>query len=184
MNLALCAQDKDSFFRGKDPYFMVNGGYNIGIGSIRFNDDLSLRNTGRLYRLRLSGGFQLDQRLMLGIGAGLEAYHQPDFNFLPIAFEGRYFLTTKANRPFLGAGAGYSIKLSESFKSGICSGINVGCSLGKGRRTPLLIGAGLDLHQARNTTTYIFHVQTQRYEYIHSNLWLKSFTINVALLFD
>jgi hypothetical protein len=181
---AAAAQDLLPKERERNDFFViVQGGYNLGVGKIEITEDLSVRNKGNMYRLKAVAGYFVTPLLSVGLGAGLDGFHKPSFNTFPVMADVRYFFKSSGNHPFAGVALGHSVKLSDEFKSGLYSGINFGYNFGKGRKTPVLVSAGIDFHQIKDASTYIYYEQTQTFMYVQSTFWITSVSFNVALLF-
>lgn len=177
--------------KGQDPdiaktgnfFVIVQAGYNIGVSNIKINNNASLKNNVRMYRIRAIAGYFVTPRLSLGLGAGLDGFHEPSYNTMPATADVRYFFGTSPNHPFVNLNTGYSIKVGENFKSGLYEGLSIGYIFSKRRKTPLLLSAGIDFHQINESTFYLYDQQRQSFDYVQSNIWIKSVSFNLALLF-
>ncbi len=163
--------------------FIVQLGYNLGVGNIRIQDDFVAKNNGYLVRLRTSLGYFVSPQLLLSVGTGLEGYHDPSYNLLPIAVNGRYFVRPNGKSIFLSGDAGYSVKLGDQFKAGAYSGLAIGYRITQRNKMSILVSGGMDFHQIRNAQSLIFNQQNSTYQYVESSFWLKSFSINTAFVF-
>ncbi len=163
--------------------FIVQVGYNLGVGNINIQDDFVAKNNGYLVRLRTSLGYFIRPQLLLSLGTGIEGYHDPSYNLLPIAVKGRYFVRPSKKSIFLSGDAGYSVKLGDQFKAGAYTGLAVGYRIVQRNKTSILVCGGIDLHQIRNARSLIFNLQNSTYQYVESSFWLKSFSINAAFVF-
>lgn len=159
---------QDAKTKKQSPYLAIQAAYNTGIGNV---SGLGA-NSGQLYRLRLSGGINFDSRIYAGIGYGLEAYHNPGFNFMPIVIEGRYFLNSHSRSLFLSGGLGYLIPAGPEFNSGTYFHAGVGYRFYKGNSSSALFSFGHEWHQANVDFDEI------------RNLWLRSLSFSITYVFE
>jgi hypothetical protein len=95
----------------------------------------------------------------------------------------RYYRRSYGNSLFAYATAGYSIKISDASSTGMHGGINVGLKFGAARRSPILISVGYELHQINEPSIFLYGPNTSTLTYVNTPVWLKSISINLALLF-
>jgi len=64
------------------------------------------------------GYFVIPKRLSIGIGFGLDGYHEPGFNSAPLYGDFRFFLTNERNVPYIYTNLGGLLKLGSTFRRG------------------------------------------------------------------
>lgn len=72
------------------------------------------------------GYFVIPKRLSIGIGFGLDGYHEPGFNSAPLYGDFRFYLTNERNVPYVYANLGTLTKLSSNFVRGYSGKIGFG----------------------------------------------------------
>src|SRR5688500_16434068 len=169
--------------RNNGLFFIFQLGYNKGVGKINLTETTSTRNSGYMVSARATTGYFLNAKTALGLSLGLDGYHKPDFNLLPASMNMRYFLKPDRNSIFFDADLGYSLKLSESFKSGMLGDLSVGYRMNAGKKANLLLSTGVNLQRIENANTYIYNRQTGSTDYVQSSFWLTSFAFNLGFLF-
>lgn len=157
-------------------------GYNQGIGNTRYRDNAEFRNRGYVNRLRTTFGYFVNPNVSLGLGFGLDGYHSPGYNTAPLVADARYYWRPAGNSPFVALNAGYSLKLDYPFEEGMMGSANAGYRFIWGRRTHILLSAGLDLHQIKDARVIIFTSPTSA-ERFQADIWLKSLSFNAGFLF-
>ncbi|HYF67306.1 MAG TPA: hypothetical protein VD884_04180 [Ohtaekwangia sp.] len=168
----------------KSFFVIIQAGYDVGIGSIRVSDkpEASIKNEGHLYRIRFVAGYFVRPKFSVGIAAGLEGYHQPNYNMFPVLLDLRFYKNPEGNSPFASAGLGYAIPLSDNFEQGLHNSLHVGYQLGKGRKTPIMASIGVDMQYIKNAKG-TYEVRRMGTAYIESSIWLTSLSFNLAMRF-
>jgi hypothetical protein len=167
---------------GHKPFVgIVQVGYLSGTGSFNIDDDIIALNRGNAFRLRFVGAISFTEQLIVGIGAGLDGYHNPQFNTLPVVLDCRYFLTEQPRSLFISMNAGMAVKLSESFNSGFTGAINLGYRIPSGRRSRIFFEFGINAQQFSQANIVI--VTSVGPEFRNDTFLLKSFALNAGFLF-
>lgn len=122
-----CQEPSISFPNRNNGLFLIfQLGYNKGVGKINLKETMSARNSGYMVSARATTGYFLNPKTSLGLSLGLDGYDEPNFNLLPVSVNLRYFFKPDRKSIFFDADLGYSLRLSESFKSGILGGLSLG----------------------------------------------------------
>lgn len=156
-------------------------GYSRGFGTARFRDDVVVRNGGYVGRLRTTFGYFVTPHTSVGLGFGLDGYHNPGYNTAPLVADARYYWNPTGNSPFVAANAGYSLGLARAFQRGAVGSANAGYRFIWGRRTHLLVSAGVDVHQIKEARILVF--TPSAFERVQNNIWLQSLALNAGFLF-
>jgi hypothetical protein len=80
----------------------------------------------RAYSLQTIGGYFLNPNFSVGIGIGLDGYHEPDYNTLPLFIDLRGYFVNNKNSAFAFLDVGTVIKASDSFREGRMLEIGIG----------------------------------------------------------
>ena len=156
-------------------------GYNRGIGQATFRPDVVVDNQGTVNRLRTTFGYFLRPDVSVGLGFGLDGYHDPSYNTAPLVADVRYYHHPTGNSLFVAGNTGYALKLGAGFEQGITAGLHVGYRLILGRSTHLVFSAGPDTQQLRDARILV--IGPTSFEEIESTIWLKSLSFNAGFLF-
>jgi hypothetical protein len=156
-------------------------GYNRGVGKIK-GDNYVFLNRGSVFRLRTTFGYFLKPTVSLGLGFGLDGYHNPGYNTAPLVADVRYYLNPTGNSLFFSGNLGYSLKLAEPFAQGIYTSANMGFRSILGKQTHLLLSAGIDGHQIKDAVFYVYD-PNRGFERVETNIWLQSISFNAGFLF-
>ena len=167
-----------------DGFFLVfQLGYNRGAGTIKFTDEVSLRNTGYMASARVTAGYFIHPTTSLGLSFGLDGYHEPDFNLFPVSADVRYYLKPDKKTVFCNADVGYSMKAGTAFKSGALGDVAIGYRMNAGKRVNVLLSTGVNYQRIENANTFIINYGTGTIDYVQSSFWIRSFAFNVGFLF-
>lgn len=88
--------------------------------------NLDTKNSNTYSLNMIVGYFILPKRLSLGMGFGLDGYHNPNANTAPLYGDLRFYLTSGRNIPYLYIDYGYLVKLGVDFHKGQVGRIGVG----------------------------------------------------------
>jgi hypothetical protein len=139
--------EKLSFFN------LTEIGYGAGIGKVKFeNLNGSEKNESTYFRLRTQFGYFISTRLSIGMGLGLDGYHENTFNTAPLFTDVRYYVTDRPQTFFVFANTGYAIPLGNNFEKGFMGGIALGRKISR-RRLTLLPSVGLHVQQLESVAT-------------------------------
>ena len=84
----------------------INVGHEYGIGD--FNEDRVTMDVVALY--------DLNDIFDIGIGTGFRYYYDSEYTVLPLYLEGRAYLYSNTNTPYIGLKVGYSIDITDAWK--------------------------------------------------------------------
>ncbi|HAC24117.1 MAG TPA: hypothetical protein DCE81_04300 [Cytophagales bacterium] len=175
----LCQAEKEA--KVKHFVGIVQVGYLYGIGTFNIDSDITAFNRGKALRLRLTASKPFGRHLMIGIGAGLDGYHDPQYNTLPVVLDAKYFLTEKIRSLFVSVNSGMALKLSENFTSGFTGAFNVGYRVPSGRRARICLEIGLNIQQFSQVNITVLTPFGP--EFRNDTFILKTFAVNVGILF-
>lgn len=176
------AQNDISSENNKGVFNITEIGYNRGIGKINYSDEIKVKNGGYVGRLRTIFGYFINPQLSLGVGAGLDGYHNPTYNTFPVLLDARYYFKSGDLSPFVNVDIGYSLKLGDPFQEGIYSGVGIGYKFLQGKKVNLLINTGIDFHQIKDGRLLVFKNPYQS-EAIQSTFTLTSIFLKFGILF-
>jgi hypothetical protein len=184
---ALPGKSQDSLFafpNKNEGYFLIfQLGYNKGAGKIKLTETTSTRNNGYMVSARATAGYFVEPSISLGLSFGLDGYHDPSFNLFPATLNFKYYLRPEGKTVFMNADIGYSLKLSQSFKSGAATDLSVGYRINSGKKVNVLLGTGINFQHIENANSFIYNIQTGSFEYVQSSFWLTTIAFNVGFLF-
>lgn len=156
-------------------------GYGHGFGKINFKDvNLKIQNESSYFRLRTQFGYFFSEKLSLGIGMGLDGYHDYTFNTAPLFVDARYYFSPQPQTFFVFTNLGYAIPLASNFEQGIMGGISFGRKIST-RKLILLPSIGVNVQQLQNIGYYAFS-QSQASSF-GDNITLMSIQFNLGLMF-
>ncbi|GHT52446.1 hypothetical protein AGMMS49982_12700 [Bacteroidia bacterium] len=121
-------------------------GYGFGLSDQSTSYNLSYDNfSGRMYlaNFRAKAGYYLTPQISLGLGIGLNGYHNTNINTLPVVIDLQYHLKSMSNL-FTYVNIGASIAPSDAYTSGFVSDIGLGYRITLGKRI-LKPSVGYDL---------------------------------------
>lgn len=169
------------FGKTKKFYNLTEFGYLTGIGSYKI-DGTKVSNNGHAYRLRTQFGSFITPKLSLGIGIGLDGYHQPSYNTCPTFVDVHYYLNDQKKTMFIFGDFGYAIELGPEFSGGpmMNSGIGYKRTMNK---SSLLFSLGYNIQQIRNVSFTIIDVGTGQFHTTQNHIGLKSISFNFGILF-
>lgn len=168
--------------QSKSTFFKIEGGYLTGIGNINYDNGVTFVNQSDAYRLRVSYGFYFNDKTSVGLGVGLDGYHNPELNTLPFIFELRRFFKTDSNSPFVFLNLGSALELSEEFEKGLHFSSGIGYFVA-GRRINLIPSIGINIQNIANGKAIIFDSSTGQIETIISKITLNSISLNLGVQF-
>jgi hypothetical protein len=82
-----------------------------------FATDLNVENA-QAYSLQTITGYFISPLFSVGIGFGLDGYHEPTFNTAPLFIDARFYFQNRRNTPMLFVDYGTLVKLGEEFEKG------------------------------------------------------------------
>ena len=163
-------------------YGKVETGYLNGTGNIKYGNGTIFQNTSHAYRLRLSFGYYFHKKTSIGIGCGLDGYHNPSYNTMPLFVELKRFFSETGNSPFVFANIGYAVPAGVAFDKGTLLSSGLGYRLQR-RKVAFLTSVGLNFQRINNGKAIIVDLSTRQTSFIQSKIWLKSIAFNVGLVF-
>lgn len=135
-------------------YNITEIGYGLGIGKINLKKaNQKIDNDGYYVRLRTQFGYFLNDQFSVGLGFGLDGYHEFTANTAPLFLDARYYFTHQPQSFFVFLNSGYAIPLSENFETGYMGAIVLGKRIST-RKLILLPGIGVNVQQLRNIEYY------------------------------
>ena len=176
------SQDVSSSTNNRGIFNITELGYSRGFGRINYSDGIKVKNGGYVGRFRTIFGYFIDPKFSIGIGAGLDGYHNPTYNTFPVLVDARYYFKTGDLSPFINVDIGYSLKLGDPFEEGIYSGVGIGYKFLQGKKINFLINTGIDFHQIKDARLLVINYPYQ-YETIRSTVTLTSIFFKFGLLF-
>lgn len=176
------SQNEGSPTNNKGVFNITELGYNRGLGHINYSDGIKVKNSGYVGRFRTIFGYFVNPKFSLGIGAGLDGYHNPSYNTFPLLVDARYYFKIGDLSPFINVDIGYSLKLGAPFEEGIYSGVGVGYKFLQDKKINLLINTGIDFHQIKDARLIAINYPYQ-YETIRSTVVLTSIFFKFGILF-
>lgn len=126
---ALYSQDYDRnknerFFNiTKFSYINVNDVVFDGFGT---GDDNFSTDNSRANSLQTIGGYFLNPNFSVGLGIGLDGYHYPNYNTLPLFIDLRGYFVDGKNSAFAFLDVGTVFKVSDSYRKGRMLEVGVG----------------------------------------------------------
>ncbi|MFA5670232.1 MAG: hypothetical protein WC967_13400 [Balneolaceae bacterium] len=93
----------------------------FGTGGNNYSSDDS-----RAYSLQTIGGYFLNPNFSVGVGIGLDGYHNPDFNTIPLFIDLRGYFVNNKNSAFAFLDIGTLVKASDSYRKGSMVEIGIG----------------------------------------------------------
>ncbi len=160
-------------------YGQLETGYMNGIGRIDYGGQASFTNQGEAYRFRVSLGYFFHETTSVGIGIGLDGYHNPAHNTLPVYIDLKKFWLNNSLFGFMIFG--YSLKLSPTFDNGLLTGFGLGYKYQR-KKTAFMPSIGLNFQQLDGRVILIDPV-TSKINFIESEIHFNSVSFNLALQF-
>jgi len=156
-------------------------GYGNGIGKINFEKiGYKIENESHFVRVRTEFGYFITKKLSLGLGFGLDGYHDYTFNTAPLFVDTRFYFKTQPQTFFVFSNIGYAIPLAGNFEKGFIGGVSFGRKISM-RRVILLPSIGINLQRLNDIGYYSFG-QNQAGSY-SDNITNTSLQFNLGLLF-
>lgn len=168
--------------QAKRNYFKIEGGYLVGIGNINYDDRVTFVNQSEAFRLRASFGLFLDPKTSIGIGLGLDGYHNPAHNTLPVFFELRRFLRTNNNSLFAFLNLGTAIEISQEFEKGLYFSSGLGYLINR-KKIKLLPSIGINIQNIGDGRVILIDLTTNQMETIITKIALSSISFNLGIQF-
>lgn len=168
--------------QSKKNYFKVEGGYLSGIGNIHYDDRVTFVNESEAFRLRVSYGHFLTPKTSAGLGFGLDGYHNPNHNTLPVFFELRRFLQAEGNSLFVNLNLGAAIELSQEFEKGLHLSTGLGYLIVM-RKLEFLPSVGINIQNIANGKALLIDLSTFQHEEIITKITLTSISFNLGIQF-
>lgn len=173
------AQDKKE--KKSHFYNITQLGYGIGIGKVNYKQiDTKASYDGYSFRLRTEFGYYEPNHFNVGIGFGLDGYHEFGMNTAPLFASFRYYLSQKRSPYFVLANIGYSLELGGAFERGGLGSLEFGKKLTLGRMA-IMPSVGFNLFSAQDMdySTY----DNGMFQFHTDNLTVKTFIINLGFMF-
>lgn len=131
-------------------YNITEIGYGLGIGKIKLkNSNQKIDNNGYSVRLRTQFGYFLSRQFSVGLGFGLDGYHEVTANTAPLFLDARYYFSHQPKSLFVFLNSGYALPLSSNFETGYMGAIVLGKKIST-RKLILLPGIGVNIQQLKN----------------------------------
>jgi hypothetical protein len=161
---------------------LIEVGYLKGVGMVDYGNHIRVPYDGQAYRLRVSMSYLISPNLSLGIGTGLEGYHSPNHNTLPLYIDARGYLKNKINTPFAFINLGKSLKLGPEFQTGTTGSINIGYRIGR-KKFKILPSVGFNIQSINNARIMIFDLTNSNVIYQESKVNLKCISYTLGFQF-
>lgn len=161
-------------------YNLTEIGYGIGVGSVRFEKiNNKTKYEGRFFRLRTQFAYRLTDHFDLGLGFGLDGYHNFTANTAPLFIASRY--SFKQSSLISTINVGYSIPLASNFERGLMGSLGIGkkVTLGKLKLLPSIAFNA----QALNNISYFIIDNNSQIIFLEDTLVLKSVALNLGIIF-
>jgi len=109
-----------SYIKNYNAYRIISGSDGV--------QKINLKTTGsNTYSLNaIFGYFVIPKRLSIGVGFGLDGYHNPDINTAPLYGDIRFYFTSERNIPYIYVDYGGLIQLGQEFHKGQVGRIGIG----------------------------------------------------------
>lgn len=186
-SLSFNGQEKQSVKKNKGVFNITEIGYLPGTGNIKY-DGYSVANDARTYRLRSIFGYFINPHLSLGIGIGLDGYHEPDHNTMPLFLECRGYLKDQRNTFYGFADVGKALNANETFTPGLFLNAGVGYKFFLTKRWCINTSLGYNFQQMQNIdmVEYVFDQDTGEYYYNlkQIDIQMKAISCNLAFHFN
>lgn len=154
-------------------YNITEIGYGLGIGKISLKyTNQQIDNDGYYVRLRTQFGYFLSKQLSMGLGFGLDGYHEITANTAPLFLDARYYFTHQPQSFFVFLNLGYAIPLSNNFETGYMGAIVLGKKIST-RKLILLPGIGINIQ----------HLKDIEYTIGTEDFNLATISFNLGLMF-
>lgn len=162
-------------------YNITEIGYGHGVGKMNFKDvNLKIQNESSYFRIRTQFGYFFSEKISLGLGVGLDGYHDYTFNTAPLFVDMRYYFKSQPQTFFVFSNLGYAIPLDNNFEQGIMGGVSLGRKIST-RKLILLPSIGVNVQQLQDIGYYVFS-QSQASSF-GENITLMSIQFNLGLMF-
>jgi hypothetical protein len=164
-------------------YFSVEFSYGSGIGQINLKE-LAFKTPydGYAIRTRIQSGIFLSEQFSLGLGIGLDGYHEFPANTAPAFFEGKYFLKGTPKSFFVSSNFGYAVPLSSNFERGFLAGLAIGKRIPINRKT-WMPSIGINAQQITDFSYFVYDPSSSSFVFFEDNIWIKTVSFNVSLVF-
>ena len=156
--------------------------YNLGLYETASNKNIT-RSELNMYgnSLHLSALYNINNRLALGAGVGVDRYDNPGYNTLPIFATVHYAPLTKLPNVYAYTNLGYSIG-GDNFYSGMVWDLGAGYKWMFSKHFGLNFQLGYDLKQFRGTPDYT--IKNNELEYIGTRSdFRQSLSFGLGLIF-
>lgn len=168
--------------QSKENYFKIDAGYLLGIGNINYNNQVKFVNNSKAFRLRVSYGIFVNPKTSIGLGLGLDGYHNPQHNTLPVFLEARRFISSNKNSLFAFLNLGTALKISQEFEKGFHFSSGLGYII-KREKISFLPAIGINIQNVANGRAILIDPSTSQVEYINSKITLHSLSFNFGIQF-
>lgn len=186
-SLSLNGQEKQSVKKNQGVFNITEIGYLPGSGNIDY-DSYSVTNDARTYRLRSIFGYFINPYLSLGIGIGLDGYHEPDHNTMPLFFECRGYLKDQRNTLYGFADVGKALNANETFTSGLFLNAGAGYKFFLTQRWCINTSLGYNFQQMQNVDMVEFVIDQDTGKYYsnwkQTDIQMKAISFNLAFHFN
>lgn len=165
------------------PKFHILLDYHYNLGLVE-NGDLRkfTRSNYKMYgnSIHLTGLYNLNTKIALGLGLGLDRYENPGFNSFPIFATVHYRPLSKLPKGYIYSNAGYAIGGSD-FVPGFMFDLGIGYKKMFKRHFGLNFQLGYNLkHQRLDNSIYL---ESQEIVYEKINRYRHSLALGVGLIF-
>lgn len=164
-------------------YNITEIGYGNGVGNIKLETlNSKIPYEGHFFRLRSQLGYFLTDQISMGIGIGLDGYHEFTANTAPVFIDARYFFSTDPQSFYAGLNIGSSLSISDNFESGNMYSILAGKKIST-RKLILLPSIAFHIQQLNNFPFFGFDPATSQGIFINETVDLRSITVNLGIMF-
>lgn len=186
-SLSLQGQKKQQVKKNQGIFNITEIGYLPGSGNINY-DVYTVTNDARTYRLRSIFGYFINPHLSVGVGIGLDGYHEPDHNTMPLFIECRGYLKDQRNTFYGFLDLGKSLGVNETFRSGLFLNSGVGYKFFLTKRWCLNSSLGFNLQQMQDIemVEFVYDQETDEYyaNWKQVDIYMKAVSFNLAFHFN
>lgn len=159
-----------------------------GVGKKNVNSDIIHGSYGdyRGYtgRLRTMAGYFIKENLSVGLGIGLDGFHEPDNNTMPFFGDLRYYAKKRANTPYAMFNYGIFLKRNDSFKNGNFYELGIGYRLKLGKKNFAFLATSFNSSKIKNGIMYsVFNGETNTSTYNFADIRINSISSTVGFMF-
>jgi len=186
LSLGAFAQEKEEIKKNTGIFNLTEIGYLPGVGNISY-DNIDIENEANTYRLRTIFGYFLTPHFSLGAGIGLDGYHNPTYNTMPLFIEGRAYLLNNRHSPFFYADIGKAIKAGMEFEEGLFFNTGIGYKFFLSEKFCIHTSIGYNLQHMKEAITWYTKTEengTIQLEEQSTDINMSSISFDIAIHFN